>query len=377
MPATTAEIVAELHALPRYRRLEALALACRDALAVWERFRAGAEPLFYMEGVVGTRQQVDDTLPAQALADVDAWLRGAPVDPQPTHRRYFEPTIALRDEDLAFPDPIPYAYHAIHNVFLLAFGLPGVDESYEDVVLNQVVSAVDVAADEWARDWWTRAWDAWASAPAPRPLADPGFLRSVLLVLEGQRAEGIAEALELLEQRGPRVDDWVAAHPFALAPNTIAIRGDEVVMADRARAIDGTPRCVRFDARGGLWVAGDRSDRVGRCATIVIDPRGAVTEVQGNRDVLALGPHGEAVCSDGLVLGPRAGVLLGEVVGAAVDDTYLATHDGTLVRVWQWDGSWRHVVMQPALHAPIRYIALADRRLLIASTGHSYLYDLP
>lgn len=55
----------------------------------------------------------------------------------------------------------------------------------------------------------------------------------------------------------------------------------------------------------------------------------------------------------------------------------LATHDGTHVRVWAWDGSWRHVVTQAALSAPIRHIALADRRLLIASTGHSHLYDLP
>ncbi|MGY0498619.1 hypothetical protein ACWZHB_09005 [Nocardia sp. FBN12] len=94
------------------RRQVHLAL-CADALRAWIGF-VQEEParLRYRDSVVGMWHHVDVELPAHALRAARAGVDLAEVG-----SRYLEPITALQDDDLAFPDPVEFAYYAIYNCF--------------------------------------------------------------------------------------------------------------------------------------------------------------------------------------------------------------------------------------------------------------------
>jgi hypothetical protein len=156
------EILAAFRELPDARRLEALAVAVRDAYAVWRAYADPWKPVTYVDGVVGMQHQVDLDLPRRAMEDIERALAGATVDPAATDRDYTEPIVAMQDDDLEFPGEVELAYYAIYNlhriVFQLGAGLPA-----EHVVIQQVANCVSVDAADWLREWWLRVWDAWAS----------------------------------------------------------------------------------------------------------------------------------------------------------------------------------------------------------------------
>ena len=85
---------------------------CSLALRTWEEYVAQFETIEYVEGVVGTSQTVENSLPGDALA---AAFIGA--DNKNIDWRYAEPISAMQDYDLEFPDHIEFAYYAIYNLF--------------------------------------------------------------------------------------------------------------------------------------------------------------------------------------------------------------------------------------------------------------------
>src|SRR3954447_23825531 len=90
--------------------------ACSYERSTHPALRASAPPVVsfcvqrkkmrYVEGVAGTRQTVDPTLPQDAL---EAVRTGS--DLRDVARRYGEPIAALQDEDWRPPEPILFAYY--------------------------------------------------------------------------------------------------------------------------------------------------------------------------------------------------------------------------------------------------------------------------
>ncbi|MBV7703098.1 hypothetical protein [Nocardia nova] len=118
-----------------YRRRVHLSL-CEDALPTWIGYvREKPSALRYRDSVVGMRHHVDVELPADALRSA-----GAGVDLADVGNRYLEPITALQDDDLAFPDPVEFAYYAIYNCFRKYVG----GDNIEDwLIVNQALSAHD------------------------------------------------------------------------------------------------------------------------------------------------------------------------------------------------------------------------------------------
>ena len=85
---------------------------CERALTVWEQYFTDWGEVVYYDSVVGTRQVLDKTLPRQALEAVRSGSDHAGIE-----KRYYEPIVALQDDDLEWPDRIEYAYYAIYNAF--------------------------------------------------------------------------------------------------------------------------------------------------------------------------------------------------------------------------------------------------------------------
>lgn len=372
---TRAEILAELRALSRHRRLEALAVACGDALDLWREFRIPGEPIVYHDGVVGERHVVDDTLPERALAAVHAHLRGDAIDPEPLVVDYREPIVAMQDDDLDLPGRIELAYYAIYNLFQVAFDQPHAPS--EDIVLSQVASAVDLDLEDWLRDWWMRVWDAWATRPdldyPPSPLSaaafeaiaargpgaglelvEDGRLRAILLALAGRRSDAIATALEALGPTAPgttpaALERWLEHHLFLLVPDAIAVAPSETWFAlahgdrlevrghdthDTSRRYVGPIRRVRITHPDRLWVAGDRADAIGPSGTFF-----DVIELDGARTIAALGPDVLIARGPQLVLFEgRTRDTLPEVrvLGASISDdaSIVATFDESTVSIW-------------------------------------------
>ena len=108
---------------------------CRLALRTWEEYVAQFETIEYIEGVVGTSQIVEKSLPGDALA---AALAG--VDRQNINRRYAEPITAMQDTDLEFPDHIEFAYYAIYNLFNKYVKKREIDDW---LICNQALSSVE------------------------------------------------------------------------------------------------------------------------------------------------------------------------------------------------------------------------------------------
>jgi len=402
----TRRIFEELMALPPYRRQQAYAVAARDAFAVWQRWveaRGGADyaerrwPPAYMDGVVGGSHVVDLELPARALAECERYLRGEPVDAKATAKAYYEPIVAMQDEDLELPTAITYAYYAIYNLHELVFSDHPPDP--EHVVLRQVASALNelgTDVDAWIREWRTRVWDAWATTPLapdetplppavtdalrtgdwPRALAalpdEPSCLRAVLLGLADRRSDALDVAHRALrvDPDDRRVRAWVEDNLYALAPpDVLAVSptGIHVALAlgdawcVHARRLGYTPsgtlpgrvRRVGFSPDGLLvLVAGELVDELGAWATRVagadLDDRegpGYHADILGPRIIAALGPHGALVPVDphrAMVLRANELDVLGDaqVVGAAFDPAgdFVATHDGERVSIWRRDG---------------------------------------
>jgi hypothetical protein len=103
---------------PDQRRSVYFAL-CEPALAVWHSYAQRRGEMAYVESVIGprppaagTRQAVDQQLPAEALASA---RQGD--DRTNVAQRYLEPIAALQADDPAFPGAVTFAYYAIYNLF--------------------------------------------------------------------------------------------------------------------------------------------------------------------------------------------------------------------------------------------------------------------
>jgi len=104
--------VTTFFALAPARRLRALIFLCRFALGVWEDYCREEGKITYIETVVGTLQEVDASLPRDALESVVEAR-----DLREVANRFNEPITAIVDRDLRFPANIQFAYHAIYNLF--------------------------------------------------------------------------------------------------------------------------------------------------------------------------------------------------------------------------------------------------------------------
>jgi len=422
------EIMAAFTALPKYRRCQAMRMACRDAIEVWRRYRADGKPLEYFDGVVGMHHAVDDTLPQRALDDLDRWLRGEPVDPRPTDTAYAEPIVAMQDDDLDFPDEVEQAYYAIYNLHRIVFEIPIPPEDH--VVLSQVASAVDVELDDWVREWWTRVWDAWASEPElpyePSPMTEPVFralcegnvraaidaisdggqscLRAVLLAIAGRRdaAITIAGRATGADVSDPTVRRWFEDHIFTLVPEAIAVAPRmetfAVISNDRLEicelAAGGVARTATFPGRhlrqvrffeDAVWVAGDRLDRIGVWAAfwdgggLQSRSREVRNEVHGRRVIAALGPNWIIARheTDVVVIDSRWDPLgPAKVCDAAVsaDGRFIATHDGARVSIWDRDDGT--VMVLESERTPRRLVIGGAQVLVLWAGGSATLHDL-
>ncbi len=96
---------------PDQRRVVHFVL-CEYALHKWNQYASVQGRIRYTESVVGTQQQVDKHLPADALGSA---RQG--TDSGHLGKRYEEPITAMQDDDLIFPENIEFAYYAIYNLF--------------------------------------------------------------------------------------------------------------------------------------------------------------------------------------------------------------------------------------------------------------------
>jgi hypothetical protein len=118
-----------------HRRQVHLSL-CEDAVATWIGYvRGEPAPLRYRDSVVGMWHNVDVELPADALRSARAGADLADIGD-----RYLEPITAMQDDDLAFPDPVEFAYYAIYNCFCKY--VRG-DDISDWLIVNQALSVHD------------------------------------------------------------------------------------------------------------------------------------------------------------------------------------------------------------------------------------------
>lgn len=106
---------------------------CRNALRIWETYTSQFDEISYIEGVVGTFQVVDKTLPHEAFEAVIRGRNAKNID-----WRYAEPINAMHDEDLEFPENIKFAYYAIYNLFNKYIQQQNIDDW---LICNQALSA--------------------------------------------------------------------------------------------------------------------------------------------------------------------------------------------------------------------------------------------
>jgi hypothetical protein len=117
---------------PDQRRAVHFAL-CEHALQKWDQYTRLHDRIQYIESVVGTQQQVDKQLPADAF---ESARQGTDLDC--VEQRYGEPIAAMQDDDLAFPAHIEYAYYAIYNLF----GKYALGRNTDDwLIVNQALSS--------------------------------------------------------------------------------------------------------------------------------------------------------------------------------------------------------------------------------------------
>ena len=106
---------------------------CENALSRWQEFGDSHRKIRYTESVVGTRQEVDKQLPADALNSASQRKDIANVE-----ERYLEPIAAMQDTDLEFEEHITFAYYAIYNLFRKYV----LDDEIDDwLIVNQALAA--------------------------------------------------------------------------------------------------------------------------------------------------------------------------------------------------------------------------------------------
>jgi len=127
--------VTTFFALAPAGRLRALIFLCRFALGVWEEYCREKGKITYIETVVGTLQEVDATLPRDALESVIKER-----DLRDVANRFNEPITAIDDRDLRFPANIQFAYHAIYNLFE-KYVFPRGDGIDDWLIVEQALSA--------------------------------------------------------------------------------------------------------------------------------------------------------------------------------------------------------------------------------------------
>lgn len=107
---------------------------CQQALNIWQAYATQHGPLTYSESVVGTDQNIDETLPQDALNAIQAGSDNAAVQ-----ERYLEPLAALQDADWDMPAKIEFAYYAILNGFRLHVLKQPIEHW---LVVNQALAAI-------------------------------------------------------------------------------------------------------------------------------------------------------------------------------------------------------------------------------------------
>ena len=130
-------------------------LLVEQALARWKAHVEKEGEIRYRETVVGTEQIVDASLPEDAVRAVRT---GEGIDA--VDRRYGEPTTALQDNDLSFPEPVEFAYYAILNYFRKYALQRDVDDW---LIVNQAISSVD-----------ERKWEHTLGSAIEKALQEPG-----------------------------------------------------------------------------------------------------------------------------------------------------------------------------------------------------------
>ena len=116
---------------PQQQRQVQIAL-CERALSVWEHLCKG--DIQYIESVAGTTQNLDATLPRDALLAVKSGDSSPEIQ-----GRYLEPLAALQDEDLTLDPKAEFAFYAIRNLFISAVLNRDVDAW---LIPNQALSAI-------------------------------------------------------------------------------------------------------------------------------------------------------------------------------------------------------------------------------------------
>ena len=108
-------------------------LLCEHALARWMAFAGSNGDITYTETVCGTEQTIDALVPRDALKCAKQSRDVANVE-----ERYWEPIVALQDDDLHLPDAIEYAFYSLYNLFRKYTGIEDIDDW---VIVNQAISS--------------------------------------------------------------------------------------------------------------------------------------------------------------------------------------------------------------------------------------------
>ncbi|HEU5088326.1 MAG TPA: hypothetical protein VFT99_12805 [Roseiflexaceae bacterium] len=141
MPTLAALHARFMRAAPLHKRRVHIRL-CRHALRHWEAYAAAEGPIEYVDSVIGMHHSVEAGLPHEALECVLAGRDLADVG-----RRYWEPIVAMQDDDLAFPGGTTLAYYAIYNLFRKYVEHAPIDNW---LIVNQAISCED-DPQRWAR----------------------------------------------------------------------------------------------------------------------------------------------------------------------------------------------------------------------------------
>jgi hypothetical protein len=128
------QTAANFFSLPDAKRRSALLRLCAESLTVWESHYPPEASISYQETVTGSIQVLDVGLPREALQAAQSGVG----DPE-IHERYKEPIVALKDNDLEFPEVAEFAYYAIYNAYRLYVIGAKIEEK---LILNQALSAL-------------------------------------------------------------------------------------------------------------------------------------------------------------------------------------------------------------------------------------------
>ena len=134
MPSLAALHARFVRAVPLHRRRVHIRV-CRHALRHWEAYAAAEGPIEYVDSVIGMRHIVETGLPREAFECVLAGRERNDVG-----RRYWEPIVAMQDDDLVFPGRTTLTYYAIYNLFRKYVEHAPIDDW---LIVNQAISCED------------------------------------------------------------------------------------------------------------------------------------------------------------------------------------------------------------------------------------------